>query len=164
MTTTITPEDFRKASGFWATGVSIISTADASGKPFGLTMNSVTSLSLDPPLYLVNVDNGSDTLTALLESKTFCINVLANDQQALSNKFAKKGDDKFQDVEYVLGDSGAPRLAGCLMNIDCHIDAVHPGGDHQIVVGEVLEIVMADPELGVKPLLFYGGRYGEVAD
>jgi len=97
MTTTISPENFRKASGLWATGVSIVTTIDGSGAPFGLTMNSVTSLSLNPPLYLVNLDNGSDTLTALMESRAFCINVLASDQQALSNKFAKKGGDKFTD-------------------------------------------------------------------
>ena len=91
MPTLISPENFRKASGLWATGVSIVTTVDGDGTPFGLTMNSVTSLSLDPPLYLVNLDKGSDTLNALLVSRAFCINVLASDQQPLSNAFAKKG-------------------------------------------------------------------------
>ena len=164
MTTKITPEDFRKASGLWATGVSIVTAVDKAGVPFGLTMNSVTSLSLDPPLYLVNVDNGSDTLAPMLETRAFCINVLAADQQNFSNRFAKKGDDKFQAVEYVSGATGAPRLTGSLMSIDCEISAVHPGGDHQIVVGEVIEIVAADVTASVKPLLYFGGRYANVSD
>ncbi len=160
MTTTISPENFRKASGLWATGVSIVTTIDGSGAPFGLTMNSVTSLSLNPPLYLVNLDNGSDTLTALMESRAFCINVLASDQQALSNKFAKKGGDKFTDVAFSAGATGAPRLDGALMCIDCRINAIHAGGDHQIVVGDVVEITTADPDSGTEPLLFYCGAYG----
>jgi len=162
MTTTISPDNFRKASGLWATGVSIVATVDNSGTPFGLTMNSVTSLSLNPPLYLVNLDNGSDTLTALLESRAFSINVLAQGQQDLSNRFAKKGDDKFVDVGYSAGATGAPRLDGCLMNIDCRINAIHPGGDHRIVVGDVVEIATADPDAGVTPLLYYGGGYAAV--
>jgi flavin reductase (DIM6/NTAB) family NADH-FMN oxidoreductase RutF len=164
MATEITPENFRKASGLWATGVSIVTTVDEHGTPYGLTMNSVTSLSLNPPLYLVNVDNGSDTLAPMLATRGFCINVLANDQQELSNRFAKKGDDKFQNVTHEIGTSGAPRLAGSLMNIDCRINAVHAGGDHQIVVGEVLTIVSADLESGVKPLLYFGGRYADIAE
>lgn len=159
MTSAITPELFRKASGLWATGVSIVTTIDEAGAPFGLTMNAVTSLSLEPPQYLVNVDNGSDTLTALQASRVFCINVLADGQQELSNRFAKKGDDKFDGVDFSAGDSGAPRLAGALMTIDCRIQAIHPGGDHQIVVGDVLDIATNDG----KPLLYFGGRYAELA-
>lgn len=163
MTTTISPENFRKASGLWATGVSIVTTIDGQGAPFGLTMNSVTSLSLNPPLYLVNLDNGSDTLTALLESRAFCINVLASDQEALSNRFAKKGGDKFSEVAFSAGATGAPRIDGALMSIDCRIHAMHAGGDHQIVVGDVIEITTADPDSGAQPLLYYGGGYANVA-
>lgn len=164
MASEITPENFRKASGLWATGVSIVTTIDDQGTPYGLTMNSVTSLSLNPPLYLVNVDNGSDTLAPMLATRGFCINVLANDQQELSNRFAKKGDDKFLGVDYEPGASGAPRLAGSLMNIDCRINAVHEGGDHQIVVGDVVAIVTADLDSGIKPLLYFSGRYADVSE
>jgi flavin reductase (DIM6/NTAB) family NADH-FMN oxidoreductase RutF len=162
MASQITPESFRKASGLWATGVSIVTTSDQNGTPFGLTMNSVTSLSLDPPLYLVNVDNGSDTLAPMLATRSFCINVLTTAQQELSNRFAKKGEGKFAGVEYTPGSTGAPRLAACLMTIECRVSAVHPGGDHQIVVGEVIEIVSA--ETGARPLLYFGGRYANVAE
>ena len=161
MSNAISSDDFRRASGLWATGVSIVTTADSAGKPYGLTMNSVTSLSLDPPLYIVNVDKGSDTLAPMLESRSFSINVLADDQQSLSNSFAKKGDDKFSDVDHAAGSNGAPRLAGALMTIECTVDAVHEGGDHKIVVGEVTEIVHADPD-ETKPLLYYRGKYAEL--
>ena len=67
-------------------------------------------------------------------------------------------------MSYVAGATGAPRLAGCLMSIDCHISAIHPGGDHQIVVGEVVEIAAADPAANAKPLLFFCGRYAAVAE
>lgn len=164
MTSHISPENFRKASGLWATGVSIVTTVDKDGAPFGLTMNAVTSLSLDPPLYLVNVDNGSDTLAPMLASRTFCINVLSNGQQDLSNRFAKKGASKFDGVSFSAGASGAPQLAGSLMSIDCRVTAVYEGGDHQIVVGEVAEIVTANEDDVAKPLLYFAGRYASVAD
>jgi flavin reductase (DIM6/NTAB) family NADH-FMN oxidoreductase RutF len=164
MASQITPENFRKASGLWATGVSIVTTSDQQGTPYGLTMNSVTSLSLDPPLYIVNVDSGSDTLAPMLATQSFCINVLTSAQQELSNRFAKKGEGKFAGVEYTSGTTGAPRLDGCLMSIECRISAVHPGGDHQIVVGEVIEILSADDRHGARPLLYFGGRYANVAE
>ncbi len=164
MTQKISPEGFRKASGRWATGVSIVTTVDTDGEPFGLTMNSVTSLSLDPPLYIVNVDNGSDTLAPLLNSGSFCINVLAEGQQELSNRFAKKGDNKFDGVDYSAGATDAPQLGGALMSIDCRVNAVHDGGDHKIVVGEVVQIVTVDSDSTAKPLLFYGGGYASLAD
>ena len=164
MTTKITPDNFRKASGLWATGVSIVTTIDNDGQPFGLTMNSVTSLSLDPPLYIVNVDNGSDTRAPMLASSAFCINVLADGQQDLSNRFAKKGDDKFNGVKHSAGATGAPRLAGSLMSIDCKVSAVHDGGDHKIVVGEVIEIVTDAGDTPAKPLWYYGGAYASLAE
>lgn len=164
MTVKITSEAFRKASGRWATGVSIVTTIDGDGVPFGLTMNSVASLSLDPPLYIVNVDNGSDTLAPMLSSRAFCINVLAADQQALSNRFAKKGDNKFQGVAYVAGATDAPRLEGTIMSIDCRVSVVHEGGDHKIVVGEVVDIATGEGESTAKPLLFYNGGYAAITE
>tara|TARA_Y100000588_G_scaffold366443_1_gene432170 strand:- start:735 stop:1229 length:495 start_codon:yes stop_codon:yes gene_type:complete len=164
MATKISTDSFRKASGRWATGVSIVTTSDPDGEPFGLTMNAVTSLSLDPPLYIVNVDISSDTLAPLLSSGTFCINVLAAGQQELSNRFAKKGNNKFEDIPYRTGATNAPQLDGALMSIDCRVNAVHDGGDHKIVVGEVIAIV-TDPDLTAKkPLLYYGGSYASLAD
>ena len=157
----IDADEFRKACGLWATGVSIVTSVDGQGRPFGLTMNAVTSLSLEPPMFLVCVDKGSDTLQAMLDSGVFCVNVLAQGQQALSDRFAKKGDDKFSGIEHKAGATGAPVLAGTLLAIECTVKAVLPGGDHEIFCGAV-ERVFANHSESAEPLLYYGGRYGTV--
>lgn len=154
----ITPEEFRRASGLWATGVSIVTTVDTAGQPFGLTMNAVTSLSLNPPMFVVCVDNNSDTLAPMSASRVFCINVLASSQQELSNRFAKKGDDKFNGIGHGRGVTGAPLLDGALLAIECEVASVVAGGDHQIMLGTVRRIVTNDVP-GVEPLLYFGGRY-----
>ena len=158
----MTAEEFRKACGLWASGVSIVTTRDVDGKPYGLTMNAVTSLSLDPPLFLVCVDNKSDTLGAIKRSGLFCVNVLQQDQQALSNAFAKKNPDKFADVSFEWGKTGAPLLGGRLMAIECTVTAVHEGGDHHVFIGEVQEITTPDGSEGV-PLIYFRGRYAALS-
>ena len=158
----ITPEEFRRASGLWATGVSIVTTVDADGKAYGLTMNAVTSLSLNPPMFIVCVDNHSDTLAPMRDSRVFCINVLASTQQELSNRFAKKGDDKFNGIPHACGATGAPLLDGALLCIECEVGTIVDGGDHQIMLGEVKRIVTST-EPGVEPLLYFGGRYAGLA-
>jgi len=160
--TTFSSDDFRKACGLWASGVSIVTTRDTAGKGYGLTMNAVTSLSLDPPLFVVCLDNKSDTLSPLQESKVFAINVLAADQQALSNAFAKKNPDKFADVPFETGATGAPLLPGRLLGIECTLTAVYPEGDHHIVVGKV-EALSRHPAEDAAPLLYFRGRYAAVA-
>lgn len=158
----ITPELFRKASGYWTTGVSVVTTADVDGKPYGLTMNAVTSLSLSPPLFLICVDNRSDTLEPIRRSGAFCVNVLTALQQDLSNVFAKKGGDKFGGVNYERGVTGAPLLMGRLMAIECQVTGYHEAGDHKIFVGEVKNIdVTADEQ--AQPLIYYRGRYATLA-
>ena len=157
----ITSEQFRRACGLWASGVSIVTTADGAGRPYGLTMNAVTSLSLNPPMFVVCVDNGSDTLSPMCESRVFCVNVLTSEQQDLSNRFAKKGGDKFTGIAYSTGITGAPVLAATLVSIECAVAAIVPGGDHQIMCGEVRRIVVND-SAAAEPLLYYCGRYGRV--
>lgn len=155
----ITAEEFRRACGLWATGVSIVTTTDLQGVPYGLTMSAVSSLSLDPSMLLICVDKGSDTLAPLLESRVFCVNILSREQQALSNRFAKKGQDKFDGVSYSITASGAPVLAETLVSVVCELRDVYDGGDHKICCGEV-ETIVANPSVEVEPLLYYGGRYG----
>ncbi len=159
---TITPDEFRRACGLWATGVSIVTTVDAAGKPYGLTMNAVTSLSLDPPMFIVCVDNNSDTLAPMRDSRVFCINVLASTQQDISNRFAKKGEDKFNSVSHARGATGAPVLDGVLLAIECKIGSIVAGGDHQIMLGELHRVVTNEVP-GVEPLLYFGGRYAALA-
>jgi flavin reductase (DIM6/NTAB) family NADH-FMN oxidoreductase RutF len=156
----ITRDRFRQACGYWATGVSIITTSDADGKPYGLTMNGITSLSLEPPLFAICVDNGSNTLRALKRNGGFCINVLREEQQDLAEVFAARGTEKFNGVAYDAGATGAPRLHDTLMTLECRVSDIASGGDHQIVIGEVRDIWINDDD-NAAPLLFYRGRYSK---
>ena len=162
MSSALDPSEFRQACGQWATGVSIVTTADDTGRPFGLTMNAVTSLSLDPPMLLVCVDGKSDTLGPMTQSRSFCVNVLSQAQQELSNRFAKKGENKFEGVDYSSGGNGSPVLAGSLITFECAVREIFPGGDHQIFCGEVVAMHPAASE-DVEPLLYFGGGYGRLA-
>ncbi len=161
MTPELTPDTFRKACGHWTTGVAIVTTIDVDGKPYGLTMNAVTSLSLTPPLFLICVDNRSDTLEPLRRSGVFCINVLAQGQQDLCMAFAKKGENKFDKIPYASAATGAPILAGHLMAMDCEVTQMFEGGDHKIFVGEVKTISLnEDPDS--EPLIYYRGSFANV--
>lgn len=159
--TDLTPDNFRKACGYWATGVSIVTTRDVDQTPYGLTMNAVTSLSLTPPMFIICVDNKSDTLEPMKRSGVFCINVLSSGQQDLSNSFAKKNPNKFDGVVFERGITGSPMLHGRLMAIDCAVTAVHPGGDHHVFIGEVRAITLPESD-ALEPLLYYRGRYAKV--
>ncbi len=151
---------FRKACGLWASGVSIVTTIDSEGVPFGLTMNAVSSLSLEPAMLLVCVDNNSDTLAPMLETNSFCINVLSNSQQSLSGRFAKKGDDKFNGVSWSAKSNGPPVLDGSLISFTCSIAHVYEGGDHKIICGKV-EQMMDNSSAETAPLIYFGGGYKE---
>ena len=124
-------------------------------------MNAVTSLSLNPPMFIVCVDNGSDTLRPMQDSRVFCVNVLSQAQQELSNRFAKKGEDKFNGVGRSAGVTGAPVLEGTVVSIECSVQSIVAGGDHQIVCGNVQRII-ANDATDIEPLLYFGGRYAEI--
>src|SRR6058998_1434042 len=131
------PSKLRKVMGCFATGVTIITTRDQSGKPYGLTANAVTSLSLSPPLLLLCVDRKAETYPHFFDSKTFVLNILAEDQEAISRRFATTGGDKFAGLEFRLGRLGTPILAGTLGHVECRIIDTLEGGDHVIHIGEV---------------------------
>ena len=158
----IEPSEFRAASGFWTTGVSIITTTDLSGRPFGLTMNSVTSLSLKPAMFLVCVDLNSDTMQPMLDRSAFCINVLTDQQQELSNRFARKGDNKFESVDWKMDVTETPVINRSFLSLGCHIRDVYNGGDHKIICGEVAAIHHNDNP-NAKPLIYYKGKYATLA-
>ena len=158
----IETSEFRAASGFWTTGVSIVSTADLSGIPFGLTMNSVTSLSLEPPMYLVCVDLSSDTMEPMLERNAFCINILTDFQKELSNRFAKKGDNKFESVSWKTAATKTPIISDSFLSIECDIQHVYSGGDHKIVCGNAIALHFND-DPDVKPLIYYKGKYASLS-
>jgi flavin reductase (DIM6/NTAB) family NADH-FMN oxidoreductase RutF len=157
----IDPRDFRNALGTYATGVTIITAAAADGKPFGLTCNSFTSVSLNPPLVLWTLVLYSSSLSVFQNASHFAVNVLGASQQALADKFAKSSDNKFNGVDWTAGLGNAPLLVESVANFQCRAVNRYYGGDHVIFLGAVEAYSYNRKE----PLLFARGGYGRfVAD
>jgi len=150
---------FRNALGRFATGVCVITANPPGHTPFGLTVNSFSSLSLTPPLVLWSLQKTSDTMDAFAAATHYCVNILAQDQRALSGRFAKKGEHALAEDDAIAGPSGLPVLKGCLASFECEIDARHDGGDHIILVGRVLEMQVSE---GGRPLVYFEGGYREI--
>ena len=149
--------EFRDALGSFATGVCVITANKEGGEPFGMTVNSLASVSLDPPLVLWSLQNNSECYEAFEKGDKFTVNILADDQQAQSNAYAKKGDHKLAAGDYHLGKSGTAILKGAVTSFECDVWARYPGGDHVILVGEVKEM---QTNSNKEPLLFHAGKYG----
>ncbi len=150
------PVEYRRALGCFATGVTVVSVRGPDGLPVGITANSFNSVSMDPPLILFSLSHGSYSLQAFLESPTFAVNVLRDDQQTLSNRFAQAGSDKWANVGYDIWDTGCPILHDALAKFECRLRHTYEGGDHIIFVGEVLRFEY-DPH--GRPLVYYRGAY-----
>jgi flavin reductase (DIM6/NTAB) family NADH-FMN oxidoreductase RutF len=147
--------ELRNALGAFGTGVTIITTCDREGKPHGMTVNSFSSVSLNPPLILWSASLYANSLPAFQESSHFVVNILAHDQIELSNKFAKQSDDKFVGVDHIVLECGAPVLIGSAAHFECRNEFRHYGGDHIIFIGHVERFAHTD-----KPtLLFCRGKY-----
>ena len=154
------PKTFRQCLGKFATGVTVVTCADQDGNPCGITANSFSSVSLDPPLVLWNIAKVSNSLSAYMNAKHFVINVLSTDQADLSSHFAKSDHTLFRDIEYSLSADGAPLLPGTLASFECRTHEIHDCGDHYIIIGEVLRFTSSEKD----PLLFYGGSYRQLGD
>ena len=150
------PRTLRDALGCFATGVTVVTTHDAEGRPVGLTANSFTALSLDPPLLLVCVARSATSAAALEVAGHFAVNVLQTGQRPASITFSTRVEDRFGQTEWSVGEHGAPVLMDSLSVFECRRHAVHEGGDHFILVGEV---VKATFEPGLDPLLYFRGSY-----
>ncbi|NUS07429.1 MAG: flavin reductase family protein [Nonomuraea sp.] len=146
----------REALGQFATGVAVITTVTAGGERAGVTVNSFTSVSLDPPLVLWCLSNRAPSAPLFLRAGRFAVNVLAAGQDHLSRRFATPSADKFAGVELLPG-TPLPLLAGTLARFVCRTDRVHDGGDHHIFVGAVERFQRS----GGEPLVFHSGRYRE---
>jgi 3-hydroxy-9,10-secoandrosta-1,3,5(10)-triene-9,17-dione monooxygenase reductase component len=146
---------FRKALGAFATGVTIVTTRNADGKDVGLTANSFNAVSLDPPLVLWSLAKTSLSLTAFMQSAHFAVHILAADQVALSDQFAKRSRDKFEGLTVERGESDIPLLTGCAARFRCRRAYQYEGGDHIIFVGEVISY----DHSARLPLVFHGGDY-----
>ncbi|CAM8672618.1 alpha/beta fold hydrolase [Sphingobium sp.] len=146
----------RDALGCFATGVTVVTTLDRDGNPVGLTANSFTSVSLDPPLLLVCLANGAGSLPAFLAASHFVVNVLHIGQQPVSGRFASRTEDRFGQTDCEIWDSGVPVIRHSLASFECARDTVHDAGDHKILVGRV-QRVQFEPHRD--PLLYFRGKY-----
>ena len=151
----VASEEFRRACGRFSTGVTIASVLDSEGAPHGLTVNSFTSVSLHPPLILICLGHAVSAIHHFRAATHFGINVLAEDQRALSDRFARKGQDRFDAVAWRPGITGVPLLPGVLAAIECAVHRIVPMGDHDILVGEMVHAEIHDGA----PLLYFSGSY-----
>ena len=151
--------ELRNAMGRFATGVCLITTVTEEGEALALTANSFSSVSLDPPLVLWSLQNGSDVYQSYAHPRYFAINVLAREQEAHSNQYARKGEHRLAPEHFRQGAHGSPIIHDALASFECEVDATHEGGDHLIIVGRVLDMQV---RAGGDPLLFYGGAYREL--
>jgi flavin reductase (DIM6/NTAB) family NADH-FMN oxidoreductase RutF len=149
----------RDALGEFATGVAVVTTRDADGRPVGVTINSFASVSLDPPLVLWSLGLKSPTLAAFESCSHYAVNVLAADQVEFSQRFSQPMDDRFAGIGMEVGAGGTPLLPGCSAWFECRNEMRHPGGDHVILVGYVESFCRESKP----PLVFHGGRYRELA-
>ena len=155
---TVDGKDLRRVMGMFATGVTVVTTHDGAGKDYGLTANAVASVSLVPPLLLVCVDKSAESHDAFGRSGVFAVSVLSAEQEALSQRFARSGDEKFAGLSVERAATGAVLFPGALAYLDCRVTAAHDAGDHTIYVGEVGTAEAG----GGDPLLFFGGRYARI--
>ncbi|MEV6326274.1 flavin reductase family protein [Streptomyces sp. NPDC051909] len=154
----VDPGGFRRVLGHFATGVTIVTALDEGG-PTGFACQSFSSLSLDPPLVVFMVARTSTTWPRIARAGRFCVNILGAGQAELCRAFAVSGADKFAGVPWTPAPTtGSPRLPDAPAWVDCTIAAVHPGGDHLLVVGRVESLGATDEE--GEPLLFHRGRFG----
>jgi flavin reductase (DIM6/NTAB) family NADH-FMN oxidoreductase RutF/pimeloyl-ACP methyl ester carboxylesterase len=146
----------RDALGCFATGVTIVTAMSEDGVPVGLTANSFTSVSLDPPLLLVCLANSANSLPVFETVKGFAVNVVHIGQQPVSSRFASRGEDRFAATPWESWTTGAPIITGSLASFECERHAIHDGGDHKILVGRVIR-VRYEPRRD--PLLYFRGKY-----
>ncbi len=154
-------DDLKNALASWASGVSVVTTR-SEGMLYGLTVSSFSSLSMDPPLVLVCVDNRNRFPSMVETSREFAVSILAREQEAASNYFARPGrqpTSTFTEIEGAWTPQGQPVVAGAMSHISCTLHALVPQGDHTIVIGEVVEAV-SDPDK--RPLLYWRRGYRSV--
>ncbi|WP_205655566.1 flavin reductase family protein [Alcanivorax sp. 24] len=153
----IDPARFREALGYYASGITVIS-SQLDDEPVGFTCQSFYSVSMNPPLVSFSVMSSSLSYPKIRCAGRFAVNILAGEQVAISNQFARRGADKWEGIERHQSPLGNPVIAGCLHWFDCEVHAEHVAGDHVIVIGEVkaLKLQEAGEE---QPLLYFKGQY-----
>jgi len=154
-------EIYRKALSRFATGVTIVTGLTADGEPVGVTVNAFSSVSLDPPLILICLANETGSLEAFTKGHGFCVNILEQSQQGLSDSFAGPQEHKFKNQSFETWNNGCPILPDCLVNLECTRVNVIEGGDHVIVIGHVERIEQTESG---KPLMYFSSAYDRLGD
>ena len=159
MVDAVSKDDFKAFMSQFASGVTVVTTVDGDGSPWGLTVSAFSSLSLDPPLCLFCLDHRAGSLATFRASRKFAVNVLSDGQEEISNRFASRRDDKFADLDWQKGPTlGCPVFADVLAWTECEVTEILPGGDHDIFVGKLVRVQAGDG----KPLLYFNGAYGDI--
>ena len=156
--TGVSSAEFRAACGRFATGVTIATVLDAERQPHGLTVSSFTSVSLEPPLVSICLGHAVSLIDTFRAANFFGINILSDDQQVLSERFARKGLDRFRGVGWTLGSCDVPLLDGVLAAIECRVEQRLPVGDHDILIGRMVASRVRDGG----PLVHFFGGYRKV--
>jgi len=154
----ITTDLYRQVMGNWGTGVTVVTTKDGNGKPYGLTVSSFTSVSMDPILVLVCLDDRLSGLQFFKNSMNFGVSILSEAQQEASRLFAKKDTVRPPEL-YFNGETGIPLIRDSLVTLECETVDIYPGGDHSIFLGKVLAAELHGAMQGSKPLLYFRGKY-----
>jgi flavin reductase (DIM6/NTAB) family NADH-FMN oxidoreductase RutF len=151
----ISKDEFRAALGRFPSGVTVITTIDGENRLHGITVSAFCSVSLEPPLILVCIDKEAGSHRAFEQSKAFVVNILREDQQFLSDRFASQMPDKFENVKYRAGIERLPVLEDVLVNLECRLVSAHDSGDHTIYIGEIVVATVNDGN----PLVYFRGEY-----
>jgi flavin reductase (DIM6/NTAB) family NADH-FMN oxidoreductase RutF len=155
----IAPAEFRQLLGRFATGVTVLTALDQQALPHGMTANSLSSISLEPPLVLVAIEKIAVMHAVITVAPRFVVNILDEEQEALSRRFARKDDDRFDGVGFTLTTDGTPVFDGILAHIECERTAIHDAGDHTIVIGRVTGGAVREG----RPLAYFRGGYTGLA-
>jgi flavin reductase (DIM6/NTAB) family NADH-FMN oxidoreductase RutF len=158
-TATVDPTRMRRAMGRFATGVAVITTSH-DGSPHGMTVNSLTSVSLEPPLLLVCLTTGARSTTAVTGAGRFAVNILSARQEQLALRFARRGEDHFHGLEVTYGKHRVPVIPDAFAHLECDVERQFAVGDHHVVIGHVVEVCERDGE----PLGFLSGRFSDVVE
>ncbi|MCW2944888.1 MAG: putative oxidoreductase [Actinoallomurus sp.] len=158
-TPTIDPLTMRRTIGRFATGVAVVTTLE-DGEPHGMTVNSLTSVSLDPPLLLVCLTTGARTTDAVVRAGRFTVNILSDRQEEIAMRFARRGADHFEGLTLTYGDHEVPVVPNALAHLECAVDRQFEAGDHVVVIGRVHRVCDRSGE----PLAFLGGRFGDLTE
>lgn len=154
----VDPLAMRRTIGRFATGVAVVTTS-AGGTPHGMTVNSLTSVSLDPPLLLVCLTIGARSTGAVSEAGRFAVNILSARQEHLALRFAKRGEDHFAGLEVTNGRHAVPIIPDAFAHLECLVEREFVAGDHLVVIGRVIRVCERDGE----PLGFLGGKFSDLA-